>query len=186
MDCEEFLRSYSDFLDRRFEEHSIVSYCDHLLDCANCAEYDRVMRRGLELARRLDPLEPRRLDLVPRVGERVLGAAPGLGRGVEGGRASRVAAAAALALIVAGSLTMLGYRGTAELPPVVVEPSAAEPPPSLWGPAPRFTPAVNLLQVPDLTDDRLLRVPPQRFSLFRAPLKASRRASVERMEAAPE
>ncbi|MGD2152565.1 MAG: hypothetical protein PVG79_04805 [Gemmatimonadales bacterium] len=186
MDCEEFLSGYSDFLDRRFEEHPIVSYCDHLLECANCAEYDRVMRRGLELIRGLEPPEARRADLALRVGERVRGAGPGPGRGVEGSRAARVAAVAALALIAAGSLATLGSRGMAELPPVVVEPSAADELPSLWGPAPKFTPAVNLLRVPDLTDDRFLRLPPQRFSLFRAPLRASGRTSFEGVEAAPE
>jgi hypothetical protein len=54
MECEEFLRDYSDFFDRQFEEHCIVSYCDHLLKCADCAEGDRVVRRVRELFRGLE------------------------------------------------------------------------------------------------------------------------------------
>ena len=92
MECEEFLRDYSDFLDHRFEEHPIVSYCDHLLGCSDCAEYDRVMRRGLELLRRLERPETQ-AGLVPRVSERVLGSGPG--RRAERERTVLVAAAAA-------------------------------------------------------------------------------------------
>jgi hypothetical protein len=183
MECEEFLADYSDFLDRQFEEHSIVSYCSHLLRCSDCAEYDRVMRRGLELVRELE-LPETRPGFVPRVSERVLAAGPG--RGTDRGRAVMVAGVGALALLAVGSLAMLDSGGPAELPPVVVEPAVADEVPSLWGPAPKFTPAVSLLRVPELTDDRLLRPPPQRFSQFRAPLKASRRAPFEAVEASPE
>ena len=105
---------------------------------------------------------------------------------VDWGVARLVAGVAALTLIVAGSLAVLDSAGTAELPPVVVEPAAADELPSLWGPAPKFTPAVSLLRVGELADDRLLRPPPQRLSLFRAPLKASRRTPFEGAEAAPE
>ena len=182
MECEEFLRDYSDFLDRRFEEHPIVSYCDHLLGCSDCAEYDRVVRRGLELLRGLERPETQ-AGLVPRVSERVLGS--GAGRRAERERTVLVAAAAALALFVAGSLAMLD-SGPAELPPVVVEPVAADELPSLWGPAPTFTSSVSLLRVPDLADDGLLRPPGQRLSLFRAPLKASRRTPFQVAAASPE
>ncbi len=177
MDCEEFLTDYSDFLDRQFEEHSVASYCDHLLRCPDCAEYDRVMRRGLELVRELEPPEvcP---ALVPRVGERVPGLGPGLSRGVERGRAALLVGAAAVALCVVGSLAVLSSGGPAELPPLVVEAAPVEEPPSLWGPAPKFTAAVSLLRVPDLSDGRLFRPPPERLSLFRAPLRASRRPPV--------
>lgn len=182
MECEEFLTDYSDFLDRQFEEHTIVGYCDHLLRCSECAEYDRVMRRGLELVRELEPPETQR-GVVPRVSERVLAAGPG--RGTGRGRAVLAAGVTALALFAVGSLAMLDSGGTAELPPVVVKPAVADEVPSLWGPAPKFTPAVSLLRVPELTDDRLLRPPPRRLSLFRAPLKASRRAPFEAVEASP-
>ncbi len=178
MECEEFLTDYSDFLDRQFEEHSIVSYCDHLLRCSDCAEYDRVMRRGLELVRGLEQPEARP-GLMPRVGERVLGSGRLSSRGVERGRAALVAGVAAMALSVVGSLAMLNLGGTAELPPLVVEPAASGEVPSLWGPAPKFTTAVNFLQVPDLSDGRLFKPPPERLSLFRAPLRASRRPPVD-------
>ncbi|MGD2217985.1 MAG: hypothetical protein PVJ64_14605 [Gemmatimonadales bacterium] len=186
MECEEFLTDYSDFLDRQFEEHSIVSYCDHLLNCSDCAEYDRVMRRGLELLRGLEPPETRP-GLVPRVTERVFGSGPGLGWGAERGRAALVAGVAALMLGAVGSLTMLDSEAQAELPPLVVEPVMAEELPSLWGPAPKFTPAMSRLSAPDLTDDRLFRRPPERLSLFRAPLRTSSQPAVDGTRgAAPE
>lgn len=185
MECEEFLRDYSDFLDRRFEDHSIVSYCDHLLGCTSCAEYDRVVRRGLELVKGLEQPEGRR-DLVPRVSERVLGLGPGLSRGAERASAGLVVGVAAVGLFLAGSLALLNSREAAELPPVVVEPAVADELPSLWGPAPKFTPAVSLLRAPDLADGGLLRPRPQRFSLFRAPLRESGLTTLEGREAAPE
>ena len=141
------------------------------------------MRRGLELLRRLERPETQ-AGLVPRVSERVLGS--GAGRRAERERTVLVAAAAALALFVAGSLAMLDSGRPAELPPVVVEPVAAEELPSLWGPAPTFTSSVSLLRVPDLADDGLLRPPAQRLSLFRAPLKASRRTPFQVAAASPE
>ncbi|NIN71863.1 MAG: hypothetical protein GTO46_08020 [Gemmatimonadetes bacterium] len=176
MECEEFLTDYSDFLDRQFEEHPIVSYCDHLLSCSDCAAYDRVMRRGLKLVRGLEQPEAQP-DLVPRVGERVLSRGVSGSGGAESTRTALVAAAAILALCVVGSLAVLRSGGTTELPPLVVEPAVADELPSLWGPAPKLTPAVSLLRVPELTDDRLFRPPPERFSAFRAPLRASRRPS---------
>ncbi|UCC83591.1 MAG: hypothetical protein JSW46_01260 [Gemmatimonadota bacterium] len=186
MECEEFLTDYSDFLDRQFEEHSIVSYCDHLLRCSNCAKYDRVMRCGLKLVRGLEPPEARP-DLVPRVGEEVLSSSLRRSQSAESSRTALVAAAAAVALCVVGSLAMLRSGGTAELPPLVVEPAVTGELPSLWGPAPKFTPAVSLLRVPDLTDDRLFRPPPERFSVFRAPLRASRQPPLDALPtAAPE
>jgi hypothetical protein len=185
MECEEFLIDYSDFLDRQFEEHSQVSYYGHLLGCSDCSEYDRVMRRGLEEVRHLEP--PGTCpDFVPLVEQRVLGPDPGLPGRAERGRAALVAGLAALTLFMAGSLAVLNSGGTMELPPVVVEPGAAEERPSLWGPAPRFTPALNLLQVPERVDARLLRAPSERLSLFRAPLRTSGRTAAKVQDAAPE
>jgi hypothetical protein len=144
------------------------------------------MRRGLELVRGLEPLETRP-GLVPRVSEQVLDSASGLSRGAGRGGAAVFAAVAGLALCVVGSLAVANWGGTAELPPVVVEPAVADELPSLWGPAPKFTSAVSLLRVPDLTEGSLFRPPPERLSLFRVPLKASRRPAVGGAEtAAPE
>lgn len=185
MECEEFLTDYSDFLDRQFEEHPIVSYCDHLLRCSECAEYDRVMRRGLKLVKGLEP--PAVLPgLAPRVSERVLAAGQYRGRGQERGRTVMVAAAATLALGIVASMATLDSGRTATLPPLVVEPTAAEELPSLWGPAPKFTTAVSFLSVPDLNESRLVGRPPERLSLFRAPLKGSRRPLIDGAQKAQE
>ncbi len=179
MECEEFLADYSDFLDSRFEEHSLASYCEHLLSCSNCGEYDRVVRRGLELVRQLEPPESCP-DLLPLVREQVLGPNPSLLGRAERGRAALLAGLAAAALLVGGWLAVLaGGRGTIELPPMVVEPAAASERPSLWGPAPKFTPAVELLQVPELGPESLLATPPEQLRLFRAPLGARRERPAE-------
>jgi hypothetical protein len=47
---------------------------------------------------------------------------------------------------------------------------AGEQLPSLWGPAPKFTPTASLLQIPDFASEPLFRPPPERLSALRAPL----------------
>ncbi|UCC73348.1 MAG: hypothetical protein JSV86_01935 [Gemmatimonadota bacterium] len=173
MECEEFITDYSDFLDCQFEEHTLGSYCDHLLNCPDCADYDRVVRQGLELVRHLEPAESCP-DFLPRVKAQVLGPyAEPFGRG-ERGVGALVAGLAAVALVVASSLVVLGREGAVDLPPVTVEPTTTGEPALLWGPAPRLRPTVSFLQVPDLDKSRLLATPPDQISLFRAPLEASR------------
>ena len=90
MECEEFITDYSDFLDHQFEEHSLSSYCEHLLHCSDCAEYDRVMRRGLKLVRQLE-LPGTCPDFAPRVNERALSSSPGLDERAVSGRTAMVA-----------------------------------------------------------------------------------------------
>lgn len=175
MDCEKFLTNYSDFLDRRFEAHHRSSYCSHLLECPSCAEYDRVMRRGLSLVRQLDPPE----------------SGTDFGRGFYGPMlpagerdiypaTQRSPSTAATGLAVGGliALTLLialgSRRQPVELPPVVVD-NATEvrDRPSLWGPSPRFAPAANLLQVPQLRSDPVLATPTEPLSLFREPFSTA-------------
>jgi hypothetical protein len=174
MECEEFLADYSDFLDERFEEHTSTSYREHVLSCGSCAEYDRVVRDGLDLVRGLEsPLSCP--DILPLVKDRVLGPQWDYGersRGLE--RGAMIAGLAAITLVVTSLLATLGSdRVTVELPPVVVEPAVAEDLPSLWGPAPRFTTSISLLQVPDLANDRLFESPRERLAVFRAPLRTA-------------
>ncbi len=166
MDCEEFLSEYSDFLDRRFEEHALTSYCQHLLACHDCAEYDRVMRRGLHLVRQLDPPASFRdcgdslsHDLAYRpAASRLSGSAA-------------VAAGAILALALVFLLD--AGRATVQLPPVVVEaPGSRTEVPSLWGPLPRLVPATSLLEIPALGAEPFLTRPEKPFSLFRGPVRS--------------
>jgi hypothetical protein len=138
------------------------------------------MRRGLHLLRELDDPESTPdfslrlhtgfLDLQHRIANQA----------AEYSRAAAVAALTVVSLLVVASLT-LGPGGDLQLPPVVVESTAnAEPLPSLWGPAPRFTPSASLLQIPNLDSEPFL-------SLFRAPLRTPPVAGDSRsQEAAPE
>jgi hypothetical protein len=170
MDCGEFLADYSDFLDGRCEAHSLSDYHYHLQHCSACAEYDRVMRRALQLVRQLDPPEANP-DFQPRLRRCVFELAGQAPRHLaEKGSVAATVGLAALGVIAVASVAVLDRASEAvELPPVVVELSAGEEVPSLWGPAPKFTPAASLLRVPDFPRDLLLANPSQkRISLFRA------------------
>ena len=171
MDCAEFLESYSDYLDQRFELYPNSEYRHHLRDCRSCGEYDRVMRRGLNLFRQLEP--PRTTpdftrDLRSTVSHDNLQPAAGPPGWVSS--LATLSAAALIALAVAPLLT--GRSGSVQLPPVVIEaPQGAGA--SLWGPTPRLAPRSNLLLAPSLTVDPLPTLPSDRPSLFRAPLRAT-------------
>ena len=196
MDCDEFIQSFSDFLDAEFEKYPLQEYCQHLESCAACGEYDRVVRRGLRLVRELDAPEPSP-DLVPRLQRCFLAQRD---RSEAMGEYAKVAGIAGLTIagvMLVASLPMMRPNGGAlELPPVVVE---AETPGdrshSLWGPPPTFPASASFMTVPNLTEGPLLRRPLERFSLFRQPAPATlggaRRAAgngvaVERTEVAPE
>ncbi|UCF20997.1 MAG: hypothetical protein JSU87_06290 [Gemmatimonadota bacterium] len=166
MDCAEFLSDYSDFLDCRFEEHSLSSYCQHLLACRDCAEYDRVMRRGLYLVRQLDPPAD--------VGDCLDSLSQQLTYRSAGTRLSGVAAVAGGAFLALAVVFILDAgRATVELPPVVVEaPAWRTELPSLWGPPPRLAPATSLLEIPALGTEPFLTRPEEPFSLFRGPVRS--------------
>ncbi len=172
MDCEEFLADYSDFLDRNFEENALHCYCEHLLTCPSCADYDRVMRRGLNLVRQLDPPEPC-ADCSAPVQYRLRDRKPLSNPPVSQAGSLRAAGLAAAALVgLAALFVVLPGSGAVELPPVVVEsPDAGAGSTALWGASPRFAPNPRLLEVPDPGADPFLSRPDGRLSLFRAPLR---------------
>ncbi len=174
MDCEEFLQSFSDFLDAEFEKHPLEEYNEHLESCTECGEYDRVVRRGLRLVRDLDIPEPV-ADLMPRlqrsflayrdrtevIGEYVRAA------GIIGLAVTGVMLVAAMPVLRPGS-------GVLELPPVVVEvETEVGRSHSLWGPPPTFSVSASFLTAPSLSEGSLLRRPVERFSLFRQPVRAT-------------
>ena len=168
MDCEEFLSEYSDFLDRRFEEHSLSSYCQHLLACRDCAEYDRVMRRGLHLVRQLDPPSSFE-DCVDSLSHQ-------LAYRPAGSRLSGAAAVAAGAFLALALVSLLDAgRATVQLPPVVVEaPDSRTDLPSLWGPPPRLAPATSLYEIPALGTEPFLTRPEEPYSLFRGQVRSQK------------
>lgn len=173
MECEEFLEDYSDFLDGTLEDHPITDYRNHLEKCRSCADYDRVMRRGLHLVRTLDPPDAA-ADFLPRLHRRSFALQS---RAVEVGvRRSNLAVAglAAAALLAVISLPLLrpGARAL-RLPPVVIEgPEVTNEATSLWGPPPTFAPTASFLTVPDLSNDPFFSSPPRPYSLFRTPMRA--------------
>ncbi len=185
MDCEEFLEDYSDFLDGQLEEHPGAEYRDHVRRCPSCAEYDRVMRRGLHLVRALDPPKSN-ADFFLRLQQRFFDRGTRDARMREHGRALAVASLALVGLLLVSLPVMQPGRGTLQLPPVVVEgPGVDRDLPSLWGPPPTFAPTASFLRVPDLTSDPIFANPRRPYSLFRTPLRGTGEPT-ESAEVAPE
>src|SRR5512144_1881973 len=58
MTCGEFLARHSEFLDEELGADGAAEMRRHMGGCARCARYDRVLRRGLELVRDLEPVLP--------------------------------------------------------------------------------------------------------------------------------
>jgi anti-sigma factor RsiW len=169
MDCERFLEDYSDYFDWQLEKHAFAEYREHLEICPRCAAYDQVMRQGLNLVKGLEPpLSAHEFSarLLCRVGE--LQARLDR-RSREFDRVPAVAALAGLGLLVVLALPGLLPGRPMKLPPLVVEreaPTGALP--SVFGPPPRFTPAVSLLQVPEFPRGPLAGRPGMALSRFRA------------------
>lgn len=173
MECEEFLSSYSDFLDQTFERHDLPDYCAHLLSCRSCAEYDRVMRRGLHIVRQLDPPAPEP-HLVSRVQRGVVAAAGEIGPIAKGWAGIALGVATAGLVLFTSMAVVEEVRDPVALPPVVVEaPAEPEAGSSLFGPAPRFRPEASLLHVSDSEAESVFAFPEEPLSLFRRPLKST-------------
>ncbi len=58
MTCGEFLARHSEYLDEELGADGAAEMRRHIAGCARCARYDRVLRRGLELVRGLEPVLP--------------------------------------------------------------------------------------------------------------------------------
>jgi predicted anti-sigma-YlaC factor YlaD len=173
MDCAEFLESYSDYLDQRFEVYPQSEYCHHLGGCRPCGEYDRVVRRGLALFRQLEPPDTTP-DFVSSLRSSVSqdrfqhADVPSMWV------SSLATLSAAVLIAVAVAPLLSGRAGSVQLPPVVIE-APQDAGASLWGPTPRLAPRSNLLLAPSLSVDPLRVLPSGRPSLFRAPLRATDR-----------
>jgi hypothetical protein len=110
MTCGEYLARHSDYLDDQLDAAGAAEMRRHAATCARCARYDRVLRRGLELLRREEPILPscdRYVSLqryLARVGSRAgQGAAPGT-MVPRGPLAGTIAVAGVVALIAWGAL----------------------------------------------------------------------------------
>jgi hypothetical protein len=146
MDCDEFLRGYSGFRDRRFPPPVRERYREHLEECASCRRYDHVLCRGVQLLRSLPSPRPS-ADFFPRLKHRIYHIEDGspLSDSSPGGGAALAALAAVGILALAWLPFALQPPSEVELDPVAVEPSgqveAASP--SLFGSGPFVTPLLH-------------------------------------------
>lgn len=154
MDCDEFLRGYSGFRDRRIPPSARERYREHLADCASCRRYDHVVRRGAHLLRSLPSPCPS-ADFLPRLKHRIYHIEDGspLSDSSSGGGAALAALAAVGILALAWLPFALQPPSEVELDPVAVEPSgqveAASP--SLFGSGPFVTPLLHETASPRTT-----------------------------------
>lgn len=70
VDCSQFLDGYSDFRDETLDPGISQRFELHLLECAGCARYHRVVCRGVEVFREIPPLAPAP-DFLPRLQHRL-------------------------------------------------------------------------------------------------------------------
>jgi predicted anti-sigma-YlaC factor YlaD len=56
--CERLRERHGDYLDGLLAGAELAQMQSHLAECLACARYDRVLRRGLGVARELPPLMP--------------------------------------------------------------------------------------------------------------------------------
>lgn len=68
--CHEFISAYSDYRDGLIGAGLARSLATHLNECSSCARYDRVIRRGVEVARAIDGPPPSS-EFLPRLQHRI-------------------------------------------------------------------------------------------------------------------
>ncbi|CAN5360905.1 hypothetical protein BH23GEM4_BH23GEM4_24290 [soil metagenome] len=68
--CHEFISTYSDYRDGLVGAGLARSLARHRNECPSCARYDRVIRRGVEVARNIDGPSPSR-EFLPRLQHRI-------------------------------------------------------------------------------------------------------------------
>ncbi|MGH7444498.1 MAG: zf-HC2 domain-containing protein [Longimicrobiales bacterium] len=102
MNCQEFLKLHSEFLDERLPPSEAERCRAHVMSCASCARYDRIVRRGLELLRRL-PAPSVSGDFTARLDQRVLR------DGREDALVERAGGGATVALMIAALLALAAW-----------------------------------------------------------------------------
>jgi len=58
LDCREFVERHSEYLDGQLSQEEWIDFDDHVAHCGACERYDRVVRRGLLLARNTVEVQP--------------------------------------------------------------------------------------------------------------------------------
>ena len=140
MVCQEFIDSYTEYVDGLLSDDDHARFEKHLVDCDSCQRYERVLTRGLSLWRGL-PVAATSPDFRPRLQHRLYHVedAGKLSVRQQLGKAALVAVALVGLLAVAwmSFATRMSYE--VELPAVAVQAPpavAAERQPSLFDPGP--------------------------------------------------
>lgn len=109
MNCREFLNRHSEYVDARVAAAEAALLRSHAEACASCARYDRVVRKGAQLARELLPRIEVSEDFEPRVRHRLLHVRDEVARRRAGSASLYAAATVVLIAAVAGAaLTLPG------------------------------------------------------------------------------
>src|SRR5687768_15725637 len=119
--CREFLENHSDYLDGLMSRERLRAFDGHLGSCRSCSQYDRIVRRGLMLARNLPEVQPS-AHFHEQLHARLMGMEDEPGRRpVVAGTATVVVIAAVLAVIAITPVLRLSEQ--AEPAPVTVTPT---------------------------------------------------------------
>lgn len=132
MDCREFLLRYSDYDDSLVPAQEAARFQAHMAECASCARYDRVLRKGRMVARQLPVPEPSP-DFIPRLQLR-LRASRSRRRWPGAGLATGLAAVTVLVVATSAVIVLEDAPGTAASAPgvVTVLPAVEPGPPRGW------------------------------------------------------
>jgi anti-sigma factor RsiW len=157
MVCQEFIDSYTEYMDGLLDDDDYARVEKHLADCDSCRRYKRVLTRGLSLWRGL-PVAVTSPDFRPRLQHRLYHVEEE-GKLSDRQRAGK-AALAAVALVGLVAMAWIPFAARmsyeVELPAVVVQaPPAvvAERQPSLFDPGPYMPDAGFLLPLNATLDE---------------------------------
>ncbi|HSL69811.1 MAG TPA: zf-HC2 domain-containing protein, partial [Longimicrobiales bacterium] len=141
LSCREFLERHSEYLDGQLPALATREFDQHVRLCESCSRYDRVLRRGLLLARNLGEVQPS-ANFQEKLHARLMRLEDEpVQRPIVAGLGTAVVIAAVLALVaITPVLRMIDERATAESAqrspvvngatpiPLVVEPLSFPPP----------------------------------------------------------
>ena len=100
MSCDEFLARHSEYMDGLLPPMVLARLGAHASVCGSCARYDRIIRKGIELARDLPDVQPSE-DFELRLQHRIFH--------MEDARAFQPRTGAATALAVAAAIALLAW-----------------------------------------------------------------------------
>lgn len=127
MECEDFLKGYSEYLDGLLSSSEAAEFEAHRGTCERCARYDRVVQRGLQVFRSLPEVDSCP-DFLPRLQHRIYHIEDDIPlRGIRHGGSAALVAVAAVGLL---AFAWLPFATTVpvEVELAAVEARAPEPP----------------------------------------------------------